>query len=270
MSTDGEQLRSQLLALGLRAMAAVVETEAATAAKSQMAYTAFLAKLVSEELAAKVDRSVNARRANAHLPARLTLEGFDFGFQPSINPARVRELGELGFVGRAANVLFVGPPGVGKTHLATGLAVRACLARKRVLFTQATALLDQLVAAQVTNTLGRTLQALRGQDLLVVDELGYTPMDAQRGTLFFQLVSQTYAHRSLVITTNVAFEHWGRIFGHDEVLAAAILDRLLHHAEVFAIDGPSYRLRGIRGLAAATGDERAARTGGGTDPATDR
>lgn len=138
-----------------------------------------------------------------------------------------------------------------KTHLATALALRACLARRRVLFTQATALLDTLVAAQVASTLGRTLQLLRGQDLLVVDELGYTPMDAQRATLFFQLVSQKYAHSSLIVTTNVAFEHWGRIFGHDDVLAAAILDRLLHHAEVFAIDGPSYRLRGKRGPAPA-------------------
>lgn len=244
MSADLDQLRSQLRQLGLRAMEAVVEGEAATAAKSQMAYTAFLAKLVSEELAAKVDRSINARLANAHLPARHTLEDFDFSFQPSIPAARVRELGELAFLEHATNILFVGPPGVGKSHLAIALAVRACMARKRVLFTQATSLLDSLLAAQVANTLGRTLQMLRGQDLLVVDELGYTPMDAQRATLFFQLVSQKYAHSSLILTTNVAFERWGRIFGQDDVLAAAILDRLLHFSEVFAIDGPSYRLRG--------------------------
>jgi len=113
-----------------------------------------------------------------------------------------------------------------------------------VLFTHAPALLDSLVAAQVANTLGRQLQQLRGQELLAIDELGYTPMDPQRATLFFQLVSQKYAHRSIIVTSNVPFDQWGRIFGDDEVIAAAILDRLLHYSEVFPISGPSYRLRG--------------------------
>jgi DNA replication protein DnaC len=244
MSTDVEHLRAQLHQLGLRAIADVFEAEAAKAAKSQMTYTAFLAQLVGEELAAKVDRSINTRLANARLPARHTLEDFDFAFQPSLPAARLRELGELTFLTTATNILFVGPPGVGKSHLAIALAVRACLARKRVLFTAATTLLDSLVAAHAANTLGRLLQTLRGQELLVIDELGYTTMDALRATLFFQLVSQKYAHSSIIITTNVAFERWGHIFGDDDVIAAAILDRLLHFSEVFAIDGPSYRLRG--------------------------
>lgn len=118
MSTDAEHLHIQLLALGLRAMAAVVEAEATKAAKSQTTYTAFLAKLVDEELAAKVDRSVNARIANARLPARKTLDEFDFAFQPALPAARIRELGELAFLQSATNVLLAGPPGVGKTHLA--------------------------------------------------------------------------------------------------------------------------------------------------------
>ncbi len=244
MTTETEHLRTQLQTLGLRAMAAAFEAEAAKAAKSQTTYTAFLAKLVDEELAAKVDRSIHARIANARLPARKTLEEFDFAFQPSLPAARIRELGELAFLQSATNILLVGPPGVGKTHLALAWALKACLARKRVLVTQASALLDSLVAAQISATLGRQLQLLRGQDLLVIDELGYTPMDPQRATLFFQLVSQKYAHSSLIVTTNVPFDQWGRIFGGDEVIAAAILDRLLHYSEVFAIAGPSYRLRG--------------------------
>jgi len=244
MTTEAEHLRTQLHTLSLRAMAEVFEAEATKAAKSQTTYIAFLAKLVDEELAAKVDRSVNARIANARLPARKTLEEFDFAFQPTLPAARVRELGELTFLQSATNILLVGPPGVGKTHLALAWALKACLARKRVLFTHAPALLDSLVAAQVANALGRQLQLLRGQELLVIDELGYTPMDPQRATLFFQLVSQKYAHSSIIVTSNVPFDQWGRIFGDDEVIAAAILDRLLHHCEVFPISGPSYRLRG--------------------------
>ncbi len=136
---------------------------------------------------------------------------------------------------------------MGKTHLAIGLAIKACLAREGVLFTTAADLLDELVAAQVSNTLGKVLQILRGQEFLVVDELGYTAMAPNRAALFFQVVSQKYGHSSLAVTTNLPFDQWGKIFGGDEVLAAAILDRLLHHSEVFAINGPSYRLRGKLG-----------------------
>jgi DNA replication protein DnaC len=230
--------------LGLRALAAAFEAEATKAAKSQTTYTAFPAKLVDEERAAKVARSVNARIANARLPARKTPEEFAFAFQPTLPAGRVRELGELAFLPSATNSLLVGPPGVGQTQLALAWAPKACLARKRVLFTHAPALLDGLVAAQVANTLGRRLQLLRGQELPVIDERGSTPMDPQRATLFCPLVSQKYAHSAIIVTGNVPFDQWGRIFGDDEVIAAALLDRLLHYGEAFAISGPRYRLRG--------------------------
>ena len=240
--TEVERLQEQLKRLSLHTMAAIFEKESEKAAKSQMSYTAFLARLVDEEVVAKTDRSINARIVKARLPAIRTLEAFDFSFQPGLSPARIRELAELGFLGQAENVVFVGPPGVGKPHLATALALKACTARKRVLFTHAPALLDQLIVATVDRSLGTRLQALAGLDLLVVDELGYMPIDSQRADLFFQLVSRRYERGSMIVTTNKPFDQWGRVFG-DDVIASAILDRLLHHCHIVAVDGPSYRMK---------------------------
>jgi DNA replication protein DnaC len=236
-------LHDQLKTLRLHTMAQIYEEEALKASKTDLSYTSFLARLVEEELAAKIDRSVHARVQIARLPMVRTLEEFDFTFQPSLSPARLRELAELGFVQRAENILLVGKPGVGKTHLSIALALRACQARKRVRFFQAVNLLDDLLAAEASRTLAKVLEVLGKLDLLVVDELGYLPMDARRANLFFQLVNHMYTHASLILTTNVAFEAWGKVFG-DEVIASAILDRLLHFSHVFLITGPSYRMKG--------------------------
>jgi DNA replication protein DnaC len=235
-------LKGQLTKLGLHSIAAHFEAEADRAAKSETAYTAYLARLVELELADKADRSINARIARARFPVLRTLEEFDFGFQPGLAAARVRELAHLAFLDSATNVLFIGGPGVGKTHLGIALALRACAARRSVLFSAAADLLDQLVAAEVSHTLGALLGQLSRLDLLVVDELGYLPMDGRRANLFFQLVAARYTRSSLIITSNVPFDGWGKLLG-DEVIAAAILDRLLHQSEIFAINGPSYRLK---------------------------
>lgn len=236
-------LKENLKRLGMNTVAAILETEVDKAIKSQASYTAFLGRLVEEELAAKVDRSINARIAKARFPAIRTLESFELGFQSDLPIALIKELARLDFLDRAENICAVGPPGTGKTHLLTALALKACEARKRVLFTQATALLDQLVACTVDGSLGRRLADLGRLDFLVVDELGYMPMDSRRANLFFQLVSTRYERGSIGISTNKPFDQWGQIFGGDDVIAAAILDRLLHHSHILVTRGPSYRMK---------------------------
>lgn len=240
--TETERLRAQLKRLTLHTMASIFEAEAEKASKSQTSYTAFLAKLADEEIVAKTDRSVNARIAKARFPAIKTLEGFDFGFQPGLSAARFRELAELGFLDQAANVVLAGPPGTGKTHLAIALGIKACQAKKRVLFAQTADLLDQLVAATVDRSLAKRLDGLSRLHLLILDELGYMPMDRQRANLFFQLVSSRYEKGSIIVTTNKSFDRWGQVFG-DDVIASAILDRLLHHSSICVVNGPSYRIK---------------------------
>lgn len=242
MIAESQVLKGQLTKLGMHTMANLFETEAERAAKSESTYTAYLARLVEAELADKADRSVNARVHRARFTMIRTLEEFDFTFQPGLSAARVRELANLSFIDQAANVLFIGGPGVGKTHLAIALALKACARRRSVLFTEASSLLDQLAAAEVSHTLGKLLDRLRRADLLVIDELGYLPIDGRRANLFFQLVATRYTRSSFIITSNVAFDGWGKVFG-DEVIASAILDRLLHQSHIFAINGPSYRLK---------------------------
>jgi len=241
--SESERLGSQLRRLALHTVAACFEAEAQTAAKTEMSYTGFLARLVDAELAAKVDRAVMTRLRKARFPVLRTLEEFDFSFQPSLPAARIRELAELGFLERAENVLLVGRPGTGKSHLATGLAVRACHARKRVLFVHAPTLLDELLAAEVARGLAPMVERFGRLDLLVIDELGYLPMDAHRANLLFQLISHLYTRTSVIVTSNVPFDGWGRIFGGDDMIASAILDRLLHFSHVFLIIGPSHRMK---------------------------
>lgn len=243
MSTDVERLRGNLKQLGLHAIADMFEAAAQKAAKTKQSYVSFLDHLVDDELARKADRSVNARIGRARFPTIKTLEGFQFAFQPSIPAPLIRELAELGFLARAENLVLVGPPGTGKSHLAVAIGIHACGAHKRVLFRSVADLLDELVAATVDHTLGARLATLGRLDLLVLDELGYLPMDPRRANLFFQLISRLYEHGSIILTTNKPFEEWGAVFGGDEVIAGAVLDRLLHHCHVVAINGPSFRTK---------------------------
>jgi len=236
-----DPLAEQLRALGLYVMAERYAVMAEEARKAKSPYPQYLAALVSAQLAARMDRSFRERLARARLPAIKTLEEFDFSFQPGLDETHVRTLAELTFLDRTDNVLLVGPPGVGKSHLAIALAVKACAARKRVVFYQVADLMEQLVLHQAAGTLPGKLLELSRLNLLVLDELGYLSLDRNRANLFFQVVSRFYEKGSLIVTTNRRFESWAEIFAGDGVIAGAILDRLLHHRQLLAINGPSYR-----------------------------
>jgi DNA replication protein DnaC len=238
--TEIELLRSQLKGLSLYAIMSIFEEEAKRAAKLKIPYTAYLAKLVEEEVLSKTDKSVNIKIRKAKFPSIKTLDAFNFKFQPDINETLIKELAQLGFIDKAENIVFAGVPGTGKTHLAIALGICACSQKKRVLFTNVHALMNDLIACTIDKSINGKLDALSRIDLIIIDELGYLPMNKEAANLFFQLISRRYEKKSIILTTNKAFQEWGDIFG-DEIIASAVLDRVLHHCHIFAINGPSYR-----------------------------
>jgi DNA replication protein DnaC len=215
------------------------------ASKKDLGYKEFLTEALDVEWKGRHQKGVETRLSLARFPCIKTLEQFDFSFQPSIDRKVVRELAGLSFVERAENVILLGPPGVGKTHLAIALAVKAVEAGFRVLFLSLEQLLTRLTRARAENRLERTMQQLVYPKVLVLDEMGYLPMNREEASLFFRLLTRRYEKASLVLTSNKSFVDWGDIF-NDQVLATAILDRLLHHATTVNIKGESYRLKDKR------------------------
>jgi DNA replication protein DnaC len=212
------------------------------AAKEQWTYLEFLDQILRREVDAKEGKRVHMAMRIAHFPCVRTIEEFDFSFQPSVDERLVRELSTGNFIANGDNVLIFGPPGVGKTHLAIGLGRKVVEQGHTARFTTATALLATLGKAESERNLAEKLTEYSKARLLIIDELGYLPFERRAAHLFFQLVNRRYEKGSLLVTTNQRVSEWGNVFG-DEVLATAILDRLLHHSHTILITGESYRLR---------------------------
>ncbi len=219
-----------------------LDTLCEQASKKDLGYREFLHTALSSEWAGRHQKGLESRLKQARLPWVKSLEQFDYSFQPSVDKKVMRELSGLGFIERAENVVLLGPPGVGKTHLAIALAVKAAEAGHRIMFLSLEKLMTTLKKAQQENRLERQMQLLVYPKLLVLDEIGYLPMNREEASLFFRLVTRRYEKASTILTSNKSFSDWGEIFG-DQVIATAILDRLLHHATTVNIKGESYRLK---------------------------
>jgi DNA replication protein DnaC len=212
------------------------------AAKQEWTYLEFLDQILRREVNAKQGKRIRMGMQIAHFPFFRTIEGFDFAFQPAADERLIRELSTGNFIAHGENVLIFGPPGVGKSHLAIGLGRKIVEQGYTVRFTTATALLAVLGKAETEGGLSEKLTEYCKPRLLIIDELGYLPFERRAAHLFFQLVNRRYEKGSLLVTTNQRVSEWGIVFG-DEVLATAILDRLLHHSHTLLITGESYRLR---------------------------
>lgn len=236
-----ERITDNLQRLKLNRIQEVLEPIIKKAEENKLSYMALIDQLLSEEVATKEDRRLKTAMKTAGLPFEKTIEEYDFSFHPNLDKRSVMNLFDLQFIQQKENVIFLGPPGVGKSHLAVSLAIKAAHFGVSIYFTTMTDLMAKLKQDAADNRIGKGRSYLKS-GLLIVDEVGYMPIDRKEAHLFFQFVCYRYEKSSIIMTSNKSFSEWEEVFG-DPVIATAVLDRLLHHSHVINIKGNSYRLK---------------------------
>ena len=240
-----EQTLHLLETLNLKGILANIDEELNEAEGQKVSYMSFLISLLKREIADRTERRLKRNMAQAHFPVIKTFEGFEFGRVKGITKTDVSKLLDFRWIDNHENLLFFGPPGIGKTRLSIAFGVKAIEAGYTVCFERIVNLIDLLKRAQIQRTAGFRINRIMKADLVIIDEIGYTPIERVEANKFFNLISELYERTSIVITSNKGFDSWAEMMG-DDVMTTALLDRLLHHAEVFNLDGESYRIQSGR------------------------